>query len=178
MSRIGKNPIPIPEGVIVDIKKNRVTVKGPKGELELKVDPSLIVKSEDGKLTVSRFSDQRQHRAFHGLYRALLANNVTGVSQGFEKALEIIGVGYRVELKEKAAVFSLGYSHQIVIVPPEGIEINVQSQTEFTVSGISKQLVGIVAAKIRSFRPPEPYKGKGVRYKGEDVRRKAGKSAA
>ncbi len=178
MSRIGENPIPIPEGVTVDIKKNRVTVKGPKGELELKVDPSIIVKSEDGILTVSRLSDQRQHRAFHGLYRALLANNVTGVSQGFEKALEIIGVGYRVELKEKAAVFSLGYSHQIIIVPPEGIEINVQSQTEFTVSGINKHLVGIIAAKIRSFRPPEPYKGKGVRYKGENVRRKAGKSAA
>lgn len=178
MSRIGNNPIPIPEGITVDIKKSQITVKGPKGELDLKVDPSITVKQEDGKIVLSRPSDQRHHRAIHGLYRALLMNNVTGVKEGFEKKLEIIGVGYRVELKDKAAVFSLGYSHSIVMVPPEGIQINIQSPTEFSVTGINKQLVGMIAAKIRSFRPPEPYKGKGVRYKDEQVRRKAGKSAA
>jgi len=178
VSRIGKAPIPIPEGVTVDIKKNQVTIKGPKGELGLKVDPVISLKLEDGTLTVNRPSDHRQHRSYHGLYRALLANNVTGVLKGFEKDLEIIGVGYRVELKDKAAIFSLGFSHSIVMVPPKGVDIVVKTPTEFTVTGIDKQLVGMVAAKIRSFRPPEPYKGKGIRYKDEVVRRKAGKSAA
>ncbi len=178
MSRIGKVPIPIPEGVTVDIKKNHVTIKGPKGELGLKVDPVISLKLEDGSLIVNRPSDHRQHRSFHGLYRALLANNVMGVSKGFEKDLEIIGVGYRVELKDKAAIFSLGFSHSIIMVPPKSVDIVVKTPTEFTVTGIDKQLVGMIAAKIRSFRPPEPYKGKGIRYKDEVVRRKAGKSAA
>ena len=177
MSRIGKAPIPIPDGVTVEIKKNVVKVKGPKGELEQKVHPDITVKVADNQVLVKRPTDNRHHRAMHGLYRSLIANMVTGVSQGFSRRLEIIGVGYRAEKKGKAVVFSLGYSHPIVFVPPEGIDISVDTPTNLTINGIDKQLVGQVAAKIRSFRPPEPYKGKGIRYAGEYVRRKAGKSA-
>ncbi|HHM23411.1 MAG TPA: 50S ribosomal protein L6 [Bacteroidetes bacterium] len=177
MSRIGKAPIPIPDGVTVDIKKNVVTVKGPKGELQQKVHPDIKVKVEDGQVVLKRPTDNRHHRAMHGLYRSLIANMVTGVSAGFERKLEIVGVGYRAEKKGRSVVFSLGYSHPIVFLPPEGIEIAVEGPTNVTVSGIDKQLVGQVAAKIRSFRPPEPYKGKGIRYAGEHIRRKAGKSA-
>lgn len=178
MSRIGKAPIEIPEGVTVDIKKSNVKVKGPKGELDEKIDPSIKVTLEDGVLTLTRPTDNRQHRALHGLYRSLLANMVEGVTQGFSKKLQIVGVGYRAEKKGKSVIFHLGYSHPIVIVAPESIEIEVETPNEVVVSGVRKDLVGMIAAKIRSFRPPEPYKGKGVRYHDEKVRRKAGKSAA
>jgi large subunit ribosomal protein L6 len=178
VSRIGKVPISIPDGVTVNIEKNVVKIKGHKGEVEQKVDPSITVAVEDGSIQVTRPTDHRQHRAFHGLYRSLIANMITGVSDGFTKKLEIIGVGYKVELKGRSLVLQLGYSHPIVYAPPDGIDIKVASPTNFEVSGISKELVGLVAAKIRSFRPPEPYKGKGIRYAGENVRRKAGKSAA
>ncbi len=177
VSRIGKAPIPIPEGVTVEIKKNVVKAKGPKGELEQKVDPSISVKIENGQIVLTRPTDNQHHRALHGLYRSLVANIVNGVSTGFSKRLEIIGVGYRAEKKGKAVVFNLGYSHPIVLIPPDGIEITIDTPTNLTVSGSDKQLVGQVAAKIRSFRPPEPYKGKGIRYAGEMIRRKAGKSA-
>ena len=177
MSRIGKAPVKIPDGVTIDIKKSLVKVKGPKGELEQKVDPSIKVSIADGLIQLDRTSENRQQRAYHGLYRSLIANMVTGVSTGFQKRLEIIGVGYRAELKGKALVLQLGYSHPIVYIPPVEIEIQVPNQTNISINGIDKQLVGAVAAKIRSFRPPEPYKGKGIRYFGEAVRRKAGKSA-
>jgi large subunit ribosomal protein L6 len=178
VSRIGKVPISIPDGVTAKIEKNVVKIKGPKGEIEQKVDPSITVSVEDGLVKVERPTDNRQHRSFHGLYRSLIANMITGVSEGFSKKLEIIGVGYRVELKGRSLVLQLGYSHPIVCAPPDGIDIIVAAPTKFEVTGISKELVGLVAAKIRSFRPPEPYKGKGIRYVGENVRRKAGKSAA
>ncbi len=178
MSRIGRSPIPIPEGVTVDIKKNTVRVKGPKGELEQRVNPDITVELQENEILVKRPTDNRQHRSMHGLYRSLLNNMVTGVSKGFEKKLEIVGVGYRAEKKGKSVTFLLGYSHPIVFVPPEGIEMGVENNTQVYVRGIDKELVGLVAAKIRSLRPPEPYKGKGVRYVGEKVRRKAGKSGA
>lgn len=178
MSRIGKAPISIPDGVTVNIEKNVVKIKGPKGEIEQKVDPNIKVAKENGSIHVTRPTDQRQHRSFHGLYRSLIANMITGVSEGFSKKLEIVGVGYRAELRGKSLVLQLGYSHPIVCAPPVGIEIAVGSPTSIEVQGIDKELVGLVAAKIRSFRPPEPYKGKGIRYVGENVRRKAGKSAA
>ncbi|MEE9168901.1 MAG: 50S ribosomal protein L6 [bacterium] len=178
MSRIGQSPIPVLEGVTVEIKKNLVKVKGPKGELDQKVDPSITVKMGDGAVVLSRPTDNRQHRALHGLFRSLIANMVTGVTEGFSKRLQIVGVGYRAEMKGNSVVFQLGYSHPIVLTPPDGIEIKIDSPTDLTVSGISKELVGMIAAKIRSFRPPEPYKGKGIRYWDERVRRKAGKSAA
>lgn len=178
MSRIGQSPIPVLEGVTVEIKKNLVKVKGPKGELDQKVDPSITVKMGDGAVVLSRPTDNRQHRALHGLFRSLIANMVTGVTEGFSKRLQIVGVGYRAEMKGNSVVFQLGYSHPIVLTPPDGIEIKIDSPTDLTVSGVSKELVGLIAAKIRSFRPPEPYKGKGIRYWDERVRRKAGKSAA
>ncbi len=178
MSRIGKAPIPIPEGVTIDLKKNTVRVKGPKGELEQWIDPAIGVKVKDNEVVVTRPSDNRNHRSLHGLYRSLINNMVEGVSKGFEKRLEIVGVGYRAEKKGKSVTFVLGYSHPIVFIPPEGIEVGVESNTQVVVRGINKELVGLVAAKIRSFRPPEPYKGKGVRYAGEEIRRKAGKSGA
>jgi large subunit ribosomal protein L6 len=178
VSRIGQSPIPVLEGVTVEIKKNLVKVKGPKGELDQKVDPSITVKMDDGAVVLSRPTDNRQHRALHGLFRSLIANMVTGVSEGFSKRLQIVGVGYRAEMKGNSVVFQLGYSHPIVLTPPDGIEIKIDSPTDLTVSGISKELVGLIAAKIRSLRPPEPYKGKGIRYWDESVRRKAGKSAA
>ncbi len=178
MSRIGQSPIPVLEGVTVEIKKNLVKVKGPKGELDQKVDPSITVKMGDGAVVLSRPTDNRQHRALHGLFRSLIANMVTGVTEGFSKRLQIVGVGYRAEMKGNSVVFQLGYSHPIVLTPPDGIEIKIDSPTDLTVSGVSKELVGMIAAKIRSFRPPEPYKGKGIRYWDERVRRKAGKSAA
>ena len=178
MSRIGKAPISIPDGVTVDIKKNIVRVKGPKGELEQKVDPAIQVSVDNDSIQIERPTNNRQHRAFHGLYRSLIANMVMGVSEGFSKQLEIIGVGYRAEIRGKSLLLQLGYSHPIVYLAPEGIDIKAPNPTNIQVSGINKELVGLVAAKIRSFRPPEPYKGKGIRYQGEQVRRKAGKSAA
>ena len=178
MSRIGRKPIDIPEKVTVEIgKNNKVTVKGPKGELTRTFHPDMTIEIKDGQILVSRPTDQRHHRSLHGLTRALLANMVIGVSQGFEKELEMVGVGYRAILKGNALDLSLGFSHPVVIEPPEGITFEVaKNGRSFTVKGIDKELVGEVAAKIRALRPPEPYKGKGIRYRGEYVRMKAGKA--
>jgi large subunit ribosomal protein L6 len=177
-------PVELGDGVNVNIAPgNVVTVKGPKGELSLQVDPDISVKLEDGTMQVARPTDQKRHRAMHGLYRSLLDSMVTGVTTGFSRQLEVIGVGYRAEVQNGVLELALGYSHPIYFLPPEGISINVEvkgrgSAPIITVDGIDKQLVGQVAAKIRSLRPPEPYKGKGIRYVGEYVRRKAGKTAA
>lgn len=178
MSRVGKNPIEIPGGVEVNIKKTNVTVKGPHGELSQNVHPDIKLNIEDNRLYVERPNDSKQFRSLHGLYRSLLNNMVEGVFKKFEKKLEIVGVGYRAELKNNHLVMQLGFSHPIVLVPPDGIELIVESPTAITIKGIDKAVVGQVAAKIRSFRPPEPYKGKGIKYKDEYIRRKAGKTAA
>ena len=183
MSRIGLLPIPVTEKVSVDIGKNNVvTVKGPKGELSLQVDPDIKVALTDGELTVSRPTEQKRHKSMHGLYRSLIDNMVVGVSEGFRKQLEIIGVGFRASISNGVLELALGFSHPIYFVPPEGVSISVEEargkNTIVTIDGIDKQLVGQVAAKLRSLRPPEPYKGKGVRYVNEYVRRKAGKTAA
>jgi large subunit ribosomal protein L6 len=182
MSRIGKLPIPIRDGVTVDITQgNFVKVKGPRGELSLRVDPELALDIEDKDLVVSRPTDQQRHRSMHGLYRSLIDNMVVGVSEGYRRELEVVGVGYRAAVQNGVLELSLGYSHPLFFLPPAGVTINVDSQrgknTIIVVEGIDKQLVGQVAAKIRGLRPPEPYKGKGVRYVGEFVRRKAGKTA-
>jgi large subunit ribosomal protein L6 len=177
MSRVGKKPIPIPPGVQVDIRGSRVTVKGPKGELTRSFDPDMSIRLGDGVLLVERPTDHRLHRSIHGLTRALLANMVTGVSEGYARILEIVGTGYRAELQGQKLVLYLGYSHPIDFEPPEGISFEVPRGGRLvTVNGIDKELVGEIAARIRRQRPPEPYKGKGVRYQGEYVRRKAGKA--
>lgn len=176
MSRVGKNPISIPDGVSVALAAGSAVVKGPKGELTQAYDPAITVEQTDSQLVVSRPSDHRRHRALHGLTRALLQNMVTGVSRGFEKKLDIIGVGYRAEMIGSKLNLLVGYSHPILITPPEGITFRVDNQTQIAVEGISRELVGEVAAMVRKLRPPEPYKGKGIRYVGEEVRRKAGKS--
>ncbi|NKX92222.1 50S ribosomal protein L6 [Sanguibacter hominis ATCC BAA-789] len=177
MSRIGKIPVPVPAGVDVTISGALVTVKGPKGTLEHVVPaPIEIARDEDGALVVTRPNDERESRALHGLTRTLLANVITGVTEGYEKKLEIVGTGYRVAAKGSDLEFALGFSHPVVVSAPEGITFAVESPTKFSVSGISKQQVGEVAANIRKIRKPEPYKGKGVRYAGENVRRKAGKA--
>ncbi len=178
MSRIGKKPIDIPEKVSIQIgKNNTVTVKGPKGELTRTFSPDMTIEVKDGQVVVSRPTDQRSHRALHGLTRALLANMVTGVSQGYVKQLEMVGVGYRAVMKGNALDLSLGFSHPVIIEPPEGITFEVdKGGRSFRVMGIDKELVGETTAKIRRLRPPEPYKGKGIRYKDEVVRRKAGKA--
>jgi large subunit ribosomal protein L6 len=177
MSRIGGRPIEIPEGVTVEIGAGAVSVKGPKGELSQSVSPSMRIEQSNGTLTVERPSDRGEHRALHGLTRTLVANMVEGVTNGFEKRLEIQGVGYRARLQGKALEMTLGYSHPVSISPPDGIEFEVPQPTEVVVRGIDKQLVGEIAARVRKQRPPEPYKGKGVRYSGEYVRRKVGKRA-
>lgn len=178
MSRIGKKPIPIPANVQVSIDGQTLRVKGPKGELVREVRPEVTLRMEDGTLLVERSSEEAQHRAFHGLTRALVANMVTGVTDGYRKALEIIGVGYRAEKKGNALVLTVGYSHQVTYPEPKGITLSTQSPTVVVVEGVDKQQVGQVAAEIRAVRPPEPYKGKGIRYQGEQVRRKAGKTGA
>lgn len=178
MSRVGKAPIPVPEGVTVNIDKQLVSAKGPKGELFVKIPAEIIIEREEGSLVVKRPSDSKSHRSLHGLSRTLIANIVEGVHTGFTKRLEIIGVGYRAELKSEKLLLSLGYSHQVLFIPPEEISIVVEGNNVINVQGIDKQLVGQVAAKIRSFRPPEPYKGKGIRYSDEVVKKKAGKTAA
>ncbi|GBD15363.1 50S ribosomal protein L6 [bacterium HR26] len=176
MSRIGKRPIPIPSGVEVSIESGLVRVKGPKGELELRIDPEMIVTRENGTLRVQRPSDERRHKQLHGLYRTLIANMVQGVTEGYRKDLEIHGVGYRAALEGKTLVLNVGYSHPVRIDPPPGISFVLESPTRIGVVGIDKQLVGEMAAQIRRVRPPEPYKGKGIRYLGEQIRRKAGKT--
>jgi large subunit ribosomal protein L6 len=177
MSRIGKKPIEIPDGVTVSVGPDRVTVNGPKGELSQAVNPAMKIDQTDGTLTVERPTNRGEHRALHGLTRSLIANMVEGVTNGFEKRLEIQGVGYRARLQGKALELALGYSHPVSVPAPEGIEFEVPQPTEVVVRGIDKQLVGEIAARIRKQRPPEPYKGKGIRYAGEHVRRKVGKRA-
>jgi len=176
MSRIGRRPIPIPPGVEVTIDTGLVRVKGPKGELSLQVDPAIAVERVDGSLQVQRPSDERRHKQLHGLYRTLIANMVHGVTEGYRKDLEIQGVGYRAALEGKTLVLNVGYSHPVRIDPPAGIAFVVDSPTRIGVVGIDKQLVGEIAAQVRRVRPPEPYKGKGIRYLGEQIRRKAGKT--
>ena len=177
MSRIGRAPIPIPDGVSVDIAGQKVTVTGPKGELRHTVVEPIRISQEDGSLVVTRPTDRGPHRALHGLSRSLVANMVEGVSTGFERQLEIVGVGYRAQLRGKALELAVGYSHPVTIEPPEGIAFEVPAPTQVVVRGIDKQAVGEITAQIRGVRPPEPYKGKGIRYAGEVVRRKVGKRA-
>ena len=177
MSRIGRQPIPVPAGVTVQIEPEIVRVNGPKGELSERVNRDITIAQDDGQLLVSRPTNRADHRALHGLTRSLVANMVVGVTDGFEKRLEIQGVGYRAQLKGKDLELALGYSHPVPIKAPDGIEFEVPVPTRIVVRGISKQLVGEVAANIRKKRPPEPYKGKGIRYEGEYVARKVGKRA-
>ena len=179
MSRIGRMPITVPAGVTVTITEdNFVTVKGPKGELKRQLHGDMIIKQEAGVIEVQRPSEIKKHKALHGLTRSLLQNMVTGVSEGYEKGLEIIGVGYRFNVQGKKLVINAGYSHPVNMEVPEGITVESSSNTEITVKGIDKVLVGEFSANIRKIRQPEPYKGKGIRYKGEYVRRKEGKKAA
>jgi len=176
MSRIGRLPITVPAGVTVTVDGQAVNVKGPKGELSLTVKSPIEVALEDGTLTVTRPDDERASRSLHGLTRTLISNQIIGVTEGYSKGLEIVGTGYRVQAKGESLEFALGYSHSITFDPPKGISFEVEGNTKVTVRGIDKQAVGEVAANIRKLRKPEPYKGKGVRYAGEVVRRKAGKS--
>jgi large subunit ribosomal protein L6 len=177
MSRIGKAPISVPSGVDITIDGNVVAVKGPKGRLSTALSPEIIVSLADGVISVSRPSDAGRHRALHGLSRTLVANMVIGVTAGFEKRLDIVGVGYRAILKGQDLEIQAGFSHPVVVTPPEDIEFEVPVPTQIVVRGIDKQQVGQVAANIRAIRKPEPYKGKGIRYQGEVVRRKVGKRA-
>jgi large subunit ribosomal protein L6 len=177
MSRIGRLPITIPDGVDVQIEPGQVRVKGPKGQLEQTVSPDMSFEREDGRLVVKRPTDRGEHRALHGLTRSLVFNMVEGVTNGFEKRLEIQGVGYRAQLKGSTLELALGFSHPVRVDAPEGIDFEVPAPTQIIVRGIDKQAVGEIAARIRKFRPPEPYKGKGVRYAGEYVARKVGKRA-
>ena len=176
MSRIGRTPVAIPAGVDVTISGREVTVTGPRGTLGLEVPPPIEVARVDGTITVTRPNDEGEIRALHGLSRSLIANMVTGVTEGFRKTLEIVGVGYRVQARGKDLEFSLGFSHPVPVTAPEGITLRVESPTRFVVEGIDKQQVGEVAANIRKLRKPDPYKGKGVRYQGEQIRRKVGKA--
>ena len=176
MSRIGKQPVQIPSAVQVQVEGNAVTVRGPKGELRREFHPDMRLHLEDGKVMVARPSDQPKHRALHGLTRALLANMVYGVENGFKKTLELQGVGYRAQQMGQNIQVAVGYSHPVDVKPPAGITLEVEGTNRIHVQGIDKELVGQVAAEIRSIRPPEPYKGKGIRYEGEHVRRKAGKA--
>jgi large subunit ribosomal protein L6 len=176
MSRIGRLPVTIPSGVQIDIDGRQVTVQGPKGKLQHTVASPIDVVREDGVIKVTRPNDDGPVRALHGLSRTLIANMVTGVTDGYRKTLEIVGVGYRVQAKGSDLEFSLGFSHPVVVNPPEGITFRVEAPTRFVVEGIDKQKVGEVAAQIRKLRKPDPYKGKGVRYQGEQIRRKVGKA--
>jgi large subunit ribosomal protein L6 len=176
MSRIGRLPIEIPSGVDVTVDGSAVTVKGPKGELNLTVARPIEVAVENGQVLVTRPDDERESRSLHGLTRTLIANNIQGVTQGYSKSLEVVGTGYRVMARGTDVEFALGFSHPVLVSPPAGISFQVEGNNRLTVSGIDKQAVGEVAANIRKIRKPEPYKGKGVRYAGEAVRRKTGKS--
>ncbi len=177
MSRIGKKPIPVPPGVTVTVDGTTVTVKGPKGELSRTFADGMKIRVENGEVVIERPSEEKHVRALHGLTRALIANMVQGVTEGFKKTLEIIGVGYRAEKKGKNLVVNVGYSHPVEYPEPAGITLATPAPTVIVIEGIDKQKVGQVAAELREFRPPEPYKGKGIRYQGEQVRRKAGKTA-
>jgi large subunit ribosomal protein L6 len=176
MSRTGLKPVQIPDGVEVKIEGSQVTVKGPKGELSRQFHPDMIIQMEEKQLVVKRPSDSKLHKSLHGTTRSLLANMVEGVTRGFEKGLELVGVGYRAQKSGNKLVLNVGYSHPVEIEPEPGIEIEVPSQTKIVVKGIDKERVGAVAANIRAVREPEPYKGKGIRYEGEVVRRKEGKT--
>lgn len=176
MSRIGFKPIPVPDGVEVTIEPGNVHVKGPKGELNQTINPDMTVNRENGTIEVHRPSEKRKYQQLHGLTRTLIANMIEGVTQGFKKELEIQGVGYRAALEGKTLVLNVGFSHQVRVEAEPGIEFSLENPTRITVSGVDKQLVGEQAARIRRIRPPEPYKGKGIRYQGEYVRRKAGKA--
>ncbi len=177
MSRIGKNPIPIPQEVKVDIQGNRVSIEGPKGKLSRELRPEIKVSLKDKEIVVERTSNRRFDRSLHGLSRTLIANMVKGVTQGYNRVLEIKGVGYKAEIKGKILSLSLGFSLPILFIPPDGIKIELEGPTKIVVWGIDKELVGLVASHIRSFRPPDTYKGKGIRYQEEKVRKKAGKTA-
>jgi len=176
MSRVGKMPITVPQGVDVRIEGTRVTVKGPKGELSRDLDPEMRIEQKDGQVFVSRPSEQPRHRAMHGLTRTLVANMVAGVTDGFSKTLELQGVGYRAQMQGQDLVLAIGYSHPVNVPPPPGIEFEVDGTSKIIVKGINREHVGQAAADVRKIRPPEPYKGKGIRYAGEYVRRKAGKA--
>lgn len=176
MSRIGKKPIEIPSGVTVTQDGNKVTVKGPKGELSNTFNPDMTISIEDNVITVTRPTDNKEHRSLHGTTRSLVANMVEGVSKGFEKSLELVGVGYRAQKQGNKLVLNVGYSHPVEFTPEEGVEIDVPSNTKVIVKGYNKEHVGALASNIRAVRPPEPYKGKGIRYEGEYVRRKEGKT--
>ena len=178
MSKVGKNPIAVPSGVKVTLDKNIISIQGPKGTLTRTIPEGIQVKLEDGKIEVTRANDSNFVRSLHGTSRALLANLVKGVTEGYSRELSLVGVGYRAELQGERLTLQLGYSHPIVFVPPAGIKLDAPGGVKILISGLDKELVGLVAAKIRSFRPPEPYKGKGIRYTGEHVRKNAGKTAA
>ena len=176
MSRIGKRPVPVPNGVTVNITGNAISVKGPKGELSRKLHPDMQVTLDNGIITVTRPTDEDQHRALHGLTRSLIANMVEGVTQGYKKQLEITGVGYKAEVRPYGLQLALGFSHPIEYRAPAGIKLSAPQPTQIVIDGPDKMMVGQVAAELRSLRPPEPYKGKGIRYAGEIIRRKAGKA--
>ena len=176
MSRIGRKAIPLPKGATVTINGDKIVVRGAKGELNTPLMPGINVNVEQDKIMVSRDNDEKQTCAWHGMTRALIANMVTGVTEGFQRTLEIVGVGWRAQLQGKKLVLSIGYSHPVEYDPPEGIEIVVENPIKFVIKGIDKQAVGEACAKIRAYRPPEPYHGKGIRYSGENVVRKAGKT--
>ncbi|HKI78452.1 MAG TPA: 50S ribosomal protein L6 [Ignavibacteriaceae bacterium] len=177
MSRIGKKPVLIPKGVTVTLKGNNLKVKGPKGELESSFHNSIKIEMKESEIIVTRPNDLKENKALHGLTRALIQNMVQGVTTGYTKTLDIVGVGYRAELKGKNLLLNIGYSHPIYFIPPDGIELQTPAPTQIVISGIDRQLVGMVASKIRSIRKPEPYKGKGIKYSDEQIQRKAGKTA-
>lgn len=177
MSRIGKMPVAIPAGVEVKLDGNHISVKGPKGQLALDFNPEITVEVKDAQIEVTRPSDNKQHRSLHGLTRTLISNMVTGVTDGYSKTLEVNGVGYRAQKQGKDLVMNLGYSHQVIVPETEGITIDVPAANQIVISGADKQLVGQIAAEIRAKRPPEPYKGKGIKYANEHIRRKEGKAA-
>lgn len=178
MSRVGRRPIPIPKGVTVTLKDGVITVKGPKGELSFRIHPEMRVIVEEDQIRVERPSDRKVHRALHGTTRQIIANMVHGVTQGYEKVLKVVGKGYRVQQRGKDVVFNVGFAHEVIFTPPPDVQVTVEGQDTVRVSGIDKQRVGQVAANIRSIRPPDPYKGKGIRYEGEVLILKPGKAGA
>jgi large subunit ribosomal protein L6 len=178
MSRIGKKPIKITKGVNIEQSGDVITVKGPKGTLNMQINPVIKYEINNDEILFSRSSDIKREKALHGLYAILMKNMITGVTEGYSKKLELVGIGYRAELKQGFLFLNLGFSHPVIFHPPEGIKIEVLNDTTIQISGIDKQLVGLVASKIRSLKKPEPYKGKGIKYEGEHIRRKAGKAAA